>query len=328
MQISIPSILTLPPCGNKTGWPWMEVTTMLPPSMPDDFTWPRISIVTPSYNQVQFIEQTIRSVLLQGYPNLEYIIIDGGSTDGSVEIIKKYESWLAYWVSEKDRGQSHAINKGFARSTGEIMAWINSDDYYMPGAFTKVVEIFSHQETMWLAGKCYQINVDGIIKPGYGRPLEEMENWFHGNLYAQPAVFWRRALWEKTKGVDESLQYSFDYDLWMKFSQTQLFAFWTDQELAFFRIHSQSKTFTSLLIFDKEDWAIFQRYKHRINNYPKWFVLWWRRREQTANRYLFISDTSQSPGRKILLGIAFAPWYLFRRKFYSKAKNILFPKKK
>ena len=103
--------------------------------MPNGEAWPRISIVTPSFNQGQFIEETIRSILLQGYPNLEYIIIDGGSTDESVEIIKKYEPWLTYWVSEKDRGQAHAINKGLERCTGEILAYINSDDYYYPGCF-------------------------------------------------------------------------------------------------------------------------------------------------------------------------------------------------
>ena len=99
-----------------------------------DANYPRISIVTPSYNQGQFIEQTIRSVLLQNYPNLEYIIIDGGSTDNTVETIEKYEQYITYWVSEPDRGQSHAINKGFARCTGEIMAWLNSDDLYLPSA--------------------------------------------------------------------------------------------------------------------------------------------------------------------------------------------------
>ena len=111
-----PSLRELPtPPPGKTGWPWTEESAQLPEQMPDGSVWPRISIVTPSFNQAAFVEETIRSVLLQGYPSLEYFIIDGASSDSSVELIKKYERWLTGWVSERDRGQSHAINKGFAR---------------------------------------------------------------------------------------------------------------------------------------------------------------------------------------------------------------------
>jgi glycosyltransferase involved in cell wall biosynthesis len=136
-----PALAELPsPPPDKTGWPWTVETPPLPPVRPDGSAWPRISIVTPSYNQGQFIEETIRSVLLQGYPDLEYIIIDGGSTDQSVEIIRKYEPWLTYWVSERDRGQAHAINKGFSMATGEYNNWINSDDSLRPYALRTIAE--------------------------------------------------------------------------------------------------------------------------------------------------------------------------------------------
>ncbi len=148
-----PGLLGLPaaPPG-KAGWPWTAEGPSLLQTMPDGAPWPRISIVTPSFNQGQFIEETIRSVLLQGYADLEYIVIDGGSTDGSVGIIKKYKRWLTYWVSEPDRGQSHAINKGFARATGGVLAWLNSDDLYAPGALRKVGMLLAGEENALLAG--------------------------------------------------------------------------------------------------------------------------------------------------------------------------------
>src|SRR5215831_6523303 len=119
-----PRLCELPPApAGKSGWPWTEETSALADQNEDGINWPRISIVTPSYNQGQFLEETIRSVLLQNYSNLEYIVIDGGSSDNSAEIIRKYEPWLTHWVSEKDDGQSHAINKGFQRVTGDLVAW-------------------------------------------------------------------------------------------------------------------------------------------------------------------------------------------------------------
>ena len=134
--------LPAPPPG-KTGWIWTEQSNPLPPKMPDGTEWPRISIVTPSYNQGHYIEETIRSILLQGYPNLEYIIIDGGSTDRSVEIIQKYASFLTYWVSEPDNGQTQAIDKGLAYCTGEIFNWVNSDDFLSRNALATIASAFT-----------------------------------------------------------------------------------------------------------------------------------------------------------------------------------------
>lgn len=235
-------------------------------TLPDDYTWPKISIVTPSFNQGQYLEETIRSVLSQGYPNLEYIIIDGGSTDGSVEIIKRYEHLLTYWVSEPDRGQSHAINKGFAHSTGEIMAWINSDDYYEKGAFQVVANAFLTNSTGWVAGKCYLLEEGGRIRKGKTKPKPVKESWMVSCHYAQQSVFWRRSLWNACRGLDETLHYSLDYELWMQFVQIQPFAYWIEQHLAFFRLHNQSKTMTSEISFIKENRIIHERYYARMVN--------------------------------------------------------------
>jgi glycosyltransferase involved in cell wall biosynthesis len=131
-----PGLRDLPePSATRTGWPWTETSPNIEGAGGE---WPRITVVTPSFNQGAYIEETLRSVLLQGYPNLEYIVIDGGSTDGSVETIRRYARWLDYWVSEPDRGQAHALNKGFARASGDVLGWLNSDDVYLPGALKQV----------------------------------------------------------------------------------------------------------------------------------------------------------------------------------------------
>ena len=136
MKMRCPTLFKLPaaPAG-KTGWPWTVETSQLADTMPDGRPWPRISVVTPSFNQGQFIEEAIRSVLLQGYPNLEYIIVDGGSTDALIDIIRRYTPWISSWFSERDDGQSDAINKGLGVATGEIVSWLNSDDLVTPDAF-------------------------------------------------------------------------------------------------------------------------------------------------------------------------------------------------
>jgi hypothetical protein len=192
--------------------------------------YPKISIITPSYNQSQFIEATIQSVLSQNYPNLEYIIIDGGSTDGSVEIIKKYAEHLKFWCSEPDGGQYAAINKGFSHSTGEIMAWINSDDMYFPWAFKTVASIMSNLPTVeWLTtqsigswdwqGFCGNIaTAPGYAKAAFldGRYLCSGRNSM--NWIQQESTFWRRSLWEKIgSNISTEFKLAGDFDLWSRF---------------------------------------------------------------------------------------------------------------
>ncbi len=186
--------------------------------MPDGAPWPRVSIVTPSYNQAQFIEETIRSVLLQGYPDLEYIIIDGGSTDGSVEIIRKYEPWLAYWVSEKDRGQSEAINKGFARATGEIVAWLNSDDTYCPDAISQsTITFHNYPEVGVVHGDCDMVSPTGELWHKLRGRDSQLENVILCDVsIPQPSVFFKHMVYDVVGPLNTELHYVMDFDLWLK----------------------------------------------------------------------------------------------------------------
>lgn len=206
---------SLPP--SKTGWPWTEETPQLPDTMPDGTSWPRVSIVTPSYNQGQFIEETIRSVLLQGYPNLEYIVIDGESSDDSVGIIRKYEPWLTYWVSEPDNGQTEALNKGFGRTTGSILTWLNSDDRLQPRAIQSAVKFYlQHADVGVVYGDFNQIDEYSDVRASCKAPDFDVYRQIIHNLIPQPASFFRRTVWEQVGPLNNELHYLMDLDLWTR----------------------------------------------------------------------------------------------------------------
>jgi glycosyltransferase involved in cell wall biosynthesis len=178
---------------------------------------PKVSIVTPSYQQAAFLEQTLRSVLEQDYPDIEYMVIDGGSTDGSLEIIQRYADRLAYWVSERDSGQAEAINKGFQRTTGDIVAWVNSDDYYLPGAVRRAVEVLEAQPDLGF------VYADVLAVDGEGRPINRMRygDWGLDGLLSfrmigQPSVFMRRSVLEKAGLLREDMGYLLDHDFWLR----------------------------------------------------------------------------------------------------------------
>jgi len=207
---------------SRTGWPWTDAPEPLPALMPDGQPWPRISIVTPSYNQGQFIEKTIRSVLLQGYPNLEYFIIDGGSTDQSVEIIRKYEPWLMYWVSEQDRGQSHAIVKGLERCHGELFNWLNSDDYLLPGALAAVARQWVGPKPHLVTGRALSVDLESgkIICDWSPRALTQPIDFqlIHRMGVAQPATFLALDALRKVGGIRQDLHYVMDWELYLRLS--------------------------------------------------------------------------------------------------------------
>jgi glycosyltransferase involved in cell wall biosynthesis len=212
-----PSLASLPPPPHgKNGWPWTEQTPAPVEALPGGAPWPRISIVTPSLNQGRFLEQTIRSVLLQGYPDLEYFIIDAGSTDNSLDLIRKYSPWLAYWISEPDRGQSHAINKGWTRATGSILAWLNSDDYYAPGALVSAGRAFlgAPPDTGIVYGRCCLVDDGGNVLVQYGEPFSLAGALRDASTaIGQPAVFMSADAVRKANGVAEEFHMAMDQDL-------------------------------------------------------------------------------------------------------------------
>lgn len=235
--------LPLPPAG-RVGWPWTESSHPLLSSGTHDREWPLVSIVTPSYNQAEFLEETIRSVLLQGYPALEYIIIDGDSTDGSKEIISKYERWLAYTVSESDRGQANALNKGFRQARGDILGWLNSDDILLPGTVADAQQYLAQRPDVGVVyGDVHFTDADSRI-------LNTMRAWDFDlrlqvcatNLLPQPSTFFVRAAWNRVAALDERAGVALDYDLWVRMALAGVVFSHHPAVWATYRLHPASKT--------------------------------------------------------------------------------------
>jgi len=248
-----PGVLELPPPPEgKTGWPWTE-DTVVTESERTSLLLPSITIVTPSYNQAAFLEETIRSVLLQGYPNLEYIVMDGGSSDGSVEIIKKYEKHLAYWTSQKDAGPSDAIRKGFERATGSILAYLNSDDLYVPGAIHRLINRLKTTRADVVYGNTYWIDEQSrIVAERRQTPFSRFAYLYGGADLQQPAVVWTSELYRAVKGMDISFECAFDTDLFVRFASKGARFSYIRRFVACARLHQAQKTEILFEISKKE----------------------------------------------------------------------------
>lgn len=221
----------------------------------------KISVITPSFNQAAYLEKTIQSVLDQNHSNLEYIIIDGGSVDGSVDIIRKYEKNLAYWVSEKDKGQSDAINKGFRKATGDIVGWINSDDYLAPGMLQRIDKEFAKDENIGIVyGDVQFIDENDDYLRLYKVPKISYEGLLRGSPdIAQPGSFYRADALKKTGLLDETLRYVMDYDLWLRLGKVAKIQY-VPGVLAYFRIHTVSKTKSEGFAFPVEILQVKERH--------------------------------------------------------------------
>jgi glycosyltransferase involved in cell wall biosynthesis len=208
---------------------------------------PLVSIITPSFNQARYLEATIQSVLGQEYPRIEYIIVDGGSSDGSLEVIQKYASRLAWWVSEKDKGQTDAINKGFNRATGEILAWLNSDDTYQAGAVAQAVQyLVEHPETGLVYADCNFINEEGRVIGKFHAAQTNLRRLRAGYVHIpQQTMFFRAQYWREVGPLDPTFYFAMDYDLWTRLAARAPFKYLAGKTWANFRLHTLGKTFAA-----------------------------------------------------------------------------------
>ncbi len=280
-----------PPPPGRIGFPWTEGTLALPATLPGGASYPKITVVTPSYQQDQFIEETIRSVLLQGYPNLEYIVIDGGSRDNSPAIIEKYAPFLDYWVSERDKGQANAVNKGFARSSGEIMGWLNSDDVLLPGALYWIARSFINPQTNFVTGFRKVIDENSHVRQNSVQ--DKPTNYYisHYCCVNQETTYWRRSAWEKLGMLDESLHFALDYDYWLRAIQAGYTFHLIPRYVGGFRNYATNKTNSWIDVYYHDIHILYRRYSMGENEaaiHARLGLFW-------ANRYqLYVRSGEQA----------------------------------
>jgi glycosyltransferase involved in cell wall biosynthesis len=251
--MKLPTFQELPsPPADKTGWPWVGYS--LVPHIDLSKKYPKITIVTPSFNQGAFIEETIRSVLLQGYPNFEYIIIDGGSTDDTLKVIKKYEQWITYWISESDNGQSDAINKGLAKSTGDIFNWLCSDDYLEKDALFNIAQAFEQREANVVCATARLLLTDQTVSYAKTTLVDALEEMIFKAHICQPATFFSMVAVKNMGLLNTQLHYAMDAEWWVKY----LLLFGNsgiaeiEATVANYRYHSSSKSVSEVHKFGKD----------------------------------------------------------------------------
>ncbi|MFV1978958.1 MAG: glycosyltransferase family 2 protein [Myxococcota bacterium] len=286
------STLPRPPTGRQ-GWPW-EIQTEHRPDQEN--RWPKISIVTPSFNQGPFIEETIRSVILQGYPNLEYLIIDGGSSDETLSVIRRYEPWISGWVSEEDRGQADAINKGFEKSTGELLGWLNSDDILYPGYLFKMAAAFQERPEVDFIFGDIDVGADpGDPKSmlrGELRNLEEMVRSLEVPIPQQSSM-WRRRVIDTIGGLDPRWRVLLDREFFLRIAQHCRMDY-VPGVGGFFRQHSQSKSTAELAYWAEELPIFYAEFFERSDLPPRIRRL---QPETTAMMFLTCAHIARRVGR-------------------------------
>jgi len=227
---------------------------------------PRLTVITPSLNQAKYLERTLRSVLDQDYPDLEYVVMDGGSTDGSVDILRRYDDRLAYWVSEADNGQSWAINRAIERSTGDVISYINSDDYYLPGAFEAALPLFENPAVRWVAGACETREEDGALEalviptlPTGSRP-----RWLRSSWYVpQASSFWRRDVFDEFGLLRDDLDFVFDTEFGLRIALGGVRPFIVERPIAVRYLHPEAKS-AERSRFDREYRKVARHLRRRL----------------------------------------------------------------